>query len=882
MHIDAGTKIGPYVVEQLLGVGGMGAVYRARDTRLDRGVALKVLRQDGPGEGQASARIAREARAIASLNHPNICAVYDVGESDGRDYLVMELLEGETLQQRLARGFLDVRELLRYALALADALSAAHARGLIHRDLKPANIFILATGALKVLDFGIARRLVGPGDTTQLQDATGQGGIAGTIAYMSPEQLRGEPVDARSDVFSLGAVLYEMLTGRPAFGGGTAAVVAGQVLHAPPRPPVQIRADSPPGVQQVVVKALEKDPAARYQSAAELRADLEEQQRLLDSATHAEGNLHSRLAEPVAPARWPAVTAALGVLAAGVAAAYWLTRDSGGESVPPPVSFDQMRITQLTSTGDAERPAISADGKFVAFVRREGRTSSLWVRQISTTSSVQIAAADEDAPIHGATITADGEFVDFLRGPRRAPALWRVPLLGGGERKILERVNSLVCWSPDGRAMAFLRDTDPSTTALVVADRDGRNERVITTRRQPAQFTTTSHPLPTVRPDWSPDGELIALAGFDVPAGPTVAQVVVVRVKDGSQHAISMPGAVAGLAWLGPAELAVNYRGQFGAPLQLWRVPFPQGRHSRLTNDLLQYQGLSVTSARTAMATTRIESDVAYWLGDGKSYAGSDAAAGAFSGQVETMSWAGERLLYSGSLMGEAAIRTAATGRTAGVTIPDARAPAASADGRIIVFVSTRTGTAFGPIYKADPDGSNQVQLVDNGSSPVVTPDGSQVVFVGTPDGVQSLWMVPTQGGTPQRLTRELAGRPTISSDGRRLAFLSRDGMTPIVVVCDLPSCGAATRIPLATPLLKWMPGSTALAYVPADRRTELWAHPLDGGKPRLLMRFADGKLIEDAAWSSDGKRLAIMRASSSYDIVLIRAEAAPAEGSGK
>jgi serine/threonine protein kinase len=255
----------------------MGEVYEARDTRLDRAVAIKVLPAALAQDASARARFDREARAIAALNHPNICALHDVGDADGHGFLVMERLEGETMQARLERGPLDLEQVVEYGIAIADALDAAHGRGLIHRDLKPANVFITTRGIVKILDFGLAKSVrESDADITRSveEGLTMTGTTLGTVAYMSPEQLRGEPLDTRTDLFSLGLVLYEMATGQRAFSGSTIAVAAAGILGQQPVPPRTIRAGLPPRLEQAILKALEKDRTERWQSAAELRGDL--------------------------------------------------------------------------------------------------------------------------------------------------------------------------------------------------------------------------------------------------------------------------------------------------------------------------------------------------------------------------------------------------------------------------------------------------------------------------------------------------------------------------------------------------------------------------------------------------------------------------------
>ncbi len=343
MHAAPGTRLGPYEIVRPLGAGGMGEVYEARDTRLDRTVAIKVLPAALAQDASARARFDREARSIAGLNHPNICALHDIGDADGHGFLVMERLEGETMQARLERGPLDLEQVVEYGIAIADALDAAHSRGLIHRDLKPANVFITTRGIVKILDFGLAKS-VGDSDTDMtraVEEAlTVTGTALGTVAYMSPEQLRGEPLDVRTDLFSFGLVLYEMATGQRAFAGSTIAVVAAGILGEKPTPPRTRRAGLPPRLEQAILKALEKDRAQRWLTAAELRDDL----------THVKGGAHGAREAPVHAAVPPARRSHLGgialalFIAASVATSGWfLWKQRAAAPAPRPAQQEAPR-----------------------------------------------------------------------------------------------------------------------------------------------------------------------------------------------------------------------------------------------------------------------------------------------------------------------------------------------------------------------------------------------------------------------------------------------------------------------------------------------------------------------------------------------------------
>ena len=350
----AGTRLGPYEIVAAIGAGGMGEVYKARDERLARDVAIKLLAAHSTDSTRARERFKREAQAVAALQHPNICTIYDVGETaDGRAFIVMELLQGETLQQRIGHGPLDLRALLEIGAALADALQAAHAAGIVHRDIKPANILLTSRGP-KILDFGVAKAdpRVPPGDAAAAELETralltDAGSAVGTLAYMSPEQLRGEEVDARTDLFSFGLVLYEMATGRPAF-AGSGAVVGAAILHQQPTPLRTIRPDLPEGFEQVVLKALEKDRQLRYQTAADVRADLQRQKRSTDQNAAA---ISAVAAPPPRRSKRALLAGTAAALAAVIAAGYWAFSRPG---TPKLTETDTIVLSDFTNTtGDA-------------------------------------------------------------------------------------------------------------------------------------------------------------------------------------------------------------------------------------------------------------------------------------------------------------------------------------------------------------------------------------------------------------------------------------------------------------------------------------------------------------------------------------------------
>ena len=903
MSLVPGVRLGPFEILSALGAGGMGVVYRARDNRLERTVAIKVLRHDVTASPQARERFQREARAVAALQHPNICTIYDIGETpDHQDFIVMELLDGETLHERLARGSLALPQLIDVGIALADALDAAHAAGIIHRDLKPANIFLTARGP-KILDFGLAKTVTkAAADGASLQPTlpspllTDPGSTVGTVAYMSPEQLRGEALDARTDLFSLGLVLYEMATGRPAFAGPTTAVISAAILHDDPIAPRQVRPELPARLEDVILKALEKDREIRCQTASELRADLRRLKREIDS--HPAQNVGERTENIASPQPMQSAVVqppssdsqmaialvrrhrgGLGLAAASLAvvlaaAAYFMTR----HQAVPTSAVDQLQIVQLTTSGTAERPAISPDGKYVAYVQHDGDEYSVWVRQIGTAGNARILTAASGEVILGVTVSPDGAVLDFV--VRRQGALgeiWRVPFLGGTPRKLLDRADSPIGWSSDGRYMAFIRTIDASFTAsaLVVAEADGNHERLLTTRRSPAQFFTITHTgWPANRPAWSPDDRAIAVLGFNEAGAVPTPEVIVVDVSTGTPRAIPVGIGPKGLAWLDAATIVLTQAAERGTPSQLWRVSYPGGQPSRLTNDLSDYNGASVTVDRNALVTARSETRVSVWVGDEAAASGTDVVPPFLDrGPPRVLNWSGERLVYTGHAIpaGPPSLMSIVPGRGRPEEIvAKATQPAITSDGRTVVYTSFEPGDG---LWKADADGRHAVRLVSGSVSwPVITRDDRQVIFVSDRGGVQSLWTVSIDGGSPTQVTSSFAVRPDVSPDGRWLAFLSVEGPNTIVITCELPTCTSRRSWPVRSLFGgRWMPDGRAIAYVEGTKQSNLWVQPLDGRAAYQLTHFPDGRTITDFKWSRDGKRLAVAGSATASDIVLFK-----------
>ncbi len=822
MALLPGRRLGPYAIVAPLGAGGMGEVYRARDTRLDREVAIKVLPERFAGSPEALARFDREARAVAALSHPNILSLFDFGREDEIAYAVTELLQGETLRERLSRERLSERKAVEIAAAIADGLAAAHAAGIVHRDLKPENVFLTSDGRVKILDFGLAR-VDSAGDATSATSApttpppTEPGVVMGTAGYISPEQIRGRAADARSDIFAFGAVLYEMLTGERAFAGATTGESLAAILRdEPPEASAKSPAVSP-AIDRLVSRCLQKGPDERFQSARDLAFALRES---------GSGRVPSGGAEAAPPRAkglrfLPAAGLALATFAAG-----WLLRPALARPGPP--SFG--RVVRLThGPFRAFAPAISPDGKWIAYVSDARGQTDVWAKFVAGGEAVNLTeksglVVESRSDIGSPDISPDGSLISFgaAESPKRAFTdftTWVIPApLGGVPRRLLKRGLG-ARWSPDGRRIAYISPGGGGGDTLIVADADGGN---------PKEIQKTDVHLHTAA--WSSDGRFLyylkcLMAFNDAPAelwrapadgGPEE------RVVATSRRAIfpePLPGGRGVVFSANPDS----------AELALWWLPSPGRAPVRLTTGLGEFLG--ARSSRDGRAIVATLSDSRQALAalplEGPAAAPRDLTGGEYGDRDPNLAAAGDRLVWS----------------------------------------SARSGNRNLWIGAADGSGARPLT---NGNSlddhPVFSPDGKQVAFISSRKEGRGVWVIPSEGGAAREIYRgEVTGAPSWSPDGTEILIGARDReLSRLFRVSAADGRVSPLETPTGALAGSWNPKKPLIAYLiqepasdePKPKRNRLAFVDLSG-RPQLTEippspNFANGVL----AWAPDGERL--------------------------
>lgn len=907
-----GDFIKHYQIIKRIGKGGMGEVFLAQDTKLGRKVAVKILSNYFGDNQENLKRFMREAKTASSLNHPNIVIIHEVDDSAGMNYIVSEYIDGLTLTEVLNKKILSLTQILDISIQIIKALVASHAVGIVHRDIKPDNVMLRDDGIVKVLDFGLAKLVerkhteVDPNGKTLETIHTRSGMILGTINYMSPEQTRGKGIDKRTDIWSFGVLLYQLLTKQLPFQGETTSDLIAAILKTEPLPITAIAPHIPKKLEIITEKTLKKNPDERFQTTAELLDTLKDFQQKLKTSPKTEP-LEIKISDQIEGERdtdfdltkvtarnsenakskpsnsfigrifgqfkgfsyLPAlVLVGCGILLIGYFG--WSKLYSAKQDLNP---FEKMRLSKLTYEGrSSDVTAISPDGKYIAYVLKTEGKQALMVRQVSLDGVAEVIPP-ADVDYNGISFSPDGNSIYYTTAKNdEVNDLYEIPVLGGSPRKILSDLGAFFAFSPDGQKIAYIT----SRTSIIISGIKGESPQLLATLK-PGNITT--------RLTWRPDGKAILADVFGAGERAFLSEFY---LADGSEKQIPTPpwNRINGLRFLADGSGIILAGRDFDTQFsQIWFISYPDGKVKRITNDLNTYFDLSLTADNKSLVTVKEERLFNVWsVPDGKTEKakkitfdeGKDEGIGGVAQTndgkiVYTVRKAGLFNLWIVNADGSDNHQLIFSEDSIG-------APFASPNGNFIVFISI---SPKANLWRVNTDGTNLTILKDTPdlreSSPNFSPDGKWVFYAQIDaKKLSTIWKINPETGESVQLTDFESGYPVVSPDGKtfvceyvpnpnereKIAIIPIEGGKPIKTF-DFPAI-------VKTRLFRWSSDGKSLIYIDRTSQTHnLWEQPLDGSPPKQLTFFESGQIWKFEL-AKDGQSFILSRGNESSDVLMI------------